>query len=236
MSDPPRPRQTGSAIEPLGPQSIEQMKRSARLKVRAALRIAKIAAWMAGAAVVIPVAMITGGVLLGPRGYEGIILAPTAVLAAWGVILWLGLRGRSTPRRIQRADVRELPARVAEWLEAQRPRLPAGAQSSASHLAETLEALDVQVQALPAEAAAARSLRKLLVDELTPLVDGYRKLPPNLQRAPLHGGASPEQRLVEGLSTLDAELRRMRDALAQDDLNSLATHQRYLELKYRDDE
>ncbi|MET0388326.1 MAG: hypothetical protein ABW321_20305, partial [Polyangiales bacterium] len=69
--------------------------------------------------------------------------------------------------------------------------------------------------------------------ELPELVRGYRKLPRELQRQALHGGSSPERQLIEGLSTIDEQIGRMQEQLAADDMQALAVHQRYLELKYK---
>jgi hypothetical protein len=57
-------------------------------------------------------------------------------------------------------------------------------------------------------------------------------LPPRLREKKLHGGSTPGEQLTSGLSTIRDELSRMHEALSRDDLYSLATKERYLEMKY----
>jgi hypothetical protein len=62
-------------------------------------------------------------------------------------------------------------------------------------------------------------------------------VPRELTQKPLYGGATPERQLIDGLGTIDQQLSRLHERLAKSDLHAFATHQRYLELKYkRDDE
>lgn len=181
--------------------------------------------------VIIP-AMIAGGLLLGPSGYEGLFLAPLVLFATWAAILYWALRKRVSPTAIVRAQIAQLPAQTEEWLEEQRARLPAAAQSTIDSLADRLEQLTPQVEVLPPDAPAAMEIRRLLSEELPQLVQGYRKVPRALAQQPLYGGPSPERQLLEGLDTIDKQIGRVHERLAADDLHALATHRRYLELKY----
>lgn len=199
------------------------------------MRVLNIVVLMFAAAVLIPVVAISLGLLLG-HGYQGLIASPLAVLLAWAVILLFALRKRVTPRMIARADIAQLPAQTGEWLERQLPRLPSAAQSSLDSIAESLEGLAPQVQGLDASLPEAVEVRRLIGEELPALVDGYQKLPQALRRKPLHDGPTPEQRLLDGLATIDQQLSRVHYRLAEADLHRLATHQRYLELKYEDDD
>jgi hypothetical protein len=199
------------------------------------MRVLNAVVLMFAAAVLIPVAAITLGLLLG-HGYQGLIGSPLAVLLAWAVILFLALRRRVTPRTIARADIAQLPAQTGEWLEQQRARLPLGAQSLVESIAVSLEGLAPQVQGLDASVPEAVEVRRLIGEELPGLVDGYQKLPQALRRKPLHDGPTPEQRLLDGLATIDQQLSRVHTRLAEADLHRLATHQRYLEIKYKDDD
>lgn len=219
-----------------GDDAAERARRSYKRQMRAFVRLVKIALLMLLSAIVIPVAMITAGLLLGPRGVEGLIAAPLAVLTAWAAILYFGLRKRSTPRTIAKSDLPQLPARTEEWLDQQRHALPAEAQHQVDTIALRLEALAPQVRALDPQAPAAVEIRRLLAEELPDLVNGYQKVPRTLQRQPLHDGPSPARRLVEGLATIDEEIGRMHTRLAADDLHTLATQQRFLEIKYKGDD
>ena len=207
-----------------------------RQRRRTALKWPKVVALMVAVAVVIPVAMITLGWLFGPRGYEGLIAAPLSVLTAWAVILFFAIRSRTTRRTLQTADLAQLPAQTGEWLEHQRAKLPEAAQSTLESIAVRLEGLTAQVQGLDASLPEAVEVRRLIGEELPALVQGYQRLPEPLRRRPLHDGPSPEHRLIEGLATVDEQIGRVQQKLADGDLHSLATHQRYLELKYKNDD
>jgi hypothetical protein len=220
----------GAAGEP-SPAAIRRFKRRRR-RVRRAL---KVAALMSASAIVIPIAMITAGLLFGPRGVEGLIATPLSVIATWAAILFLAYRKRATPRTIVAADLGALPAQTEEWLDRQRPQLPAAAHSSLDRIGNYLEALGPQLEGLDPQVLEAQEVRRLIGEELPELVRGYRKLPSELRQKPLHGGPSPERQLIDGLTTIDEQLGRLHHRLAQGDLHSLATHQRYLELKYKND-
>jgi uncharacterized RDD family membrane protein YckC len=86
----------------VGKDAAQQAQRSAKRHVRALIKLLKVAALMLAAGIVIPVAMITGGILLGPKGYEGLVIAPLSVLLAWAGILFFAYRSRPTPRAITR--------------------------------------------------------------------------------------------------------------------------------------
>jgi hypothetical protein len=219
----------------VGKDAAQQAQRSAKRHVRALIKLLKVAALMLAAGIVIPVAMITGGILLGPKGYEGLVIAPLSVLLAWAGILFFAYRSRPTPRAITRSSLPQLPANTEEWLEQQRASLPRDAQGTLDAITERLSGMRPQVARVAPQHPGAGELRRLLAEELPELVRGYQKVPRELRQKPLHGGPSPDQRLVEGLTTIDAQLARLHEKLAADDLYGLATQQRYLELKYKDD-
>jgi hypothetical protein len=184
--------------------------------------------------------MIAAGFLLGPRGVEGLIAAPLLLFTSWGAILYwaFGRRAAAPPPKLAaNSDVARLPAQTDEWLDAQRRFLPYAAQTRLDSIGMRLEALGGQLQGVNADKPAVTELRRLLGEELPELVSGYRKVPRALQQQPLHGGSTPEHQLIEGLATIDEQIGRMHEQLASDDLQALAVHQRYLDLKYkRDDE
>jgi hypothetical protein len=203
-----------------------------RRKRRLLERIIRAALAMMFVAFIIVPAMIASGFLLGPRGTEGLILAPLVLFAAWAAILYWTFRRRSTPQTIVKAEIAQLPAQTEEWLENERWTLPQTAQTQLDNLTLRLEALTPQVQTLDPQTAAAVEIRRLLGEELPELVRGYRKVPRALAEQPLYGGATPERQLLEGLETIEQQIGRVHERLAADDLHALATHQRYLDLKY----
>lgn len=224
------------AEELIGKSAAEHVKRSYKRRVRELIKLAKVGALMLVAAIVITVGMITTGLLFGPRGYEGLIAAPISVLVAWGAIAFFAYRTPATPRVIAKSSLPQLPANTEAWLEHQRHALPDGAQSTLDSIALRLETLKPQVSSLDPNHPDAQALRRVLAEELPDLVAGYQRVPRALQRKPLHGGPTPDQRLIEGLATLDAEIERVHTRLAAEDLHALATQQRYLEIKYEGDD
>lgn len=210
-------------------------QRLARRRRRRLTRIIKGVLWMVVAPFIIIPAMIASGLLLGPRGIEGLIAAPLALFATWGVIAYVTFFRRVRPRSMAKAELAALPAYTEEWLEDARRWLPLVAQPQVDRIAQQLEIMQPQFEGIEREGPAAVELRRLLGQELPELVRGYRKVPAALAREPLYGGASPEQRLIEGLETIDKQLRHMHERLAADGVHAWATHQRYLDLKYKRD-
>jgi hypothetical protein len=216
-------------------------RRRRRRKKRTALRIVTAGCLMLFATAVVIPAMIAAGFLLGPSATEGLIATPLILFTVYGSILyWAFGRKPALPPIIASAkvvNVAQLPAQTDDWLDQQRNFLPYAAQSKLDSIALRLEALAPQVQGMDSTRPGAAEMKRLLAEELPELVRGYLKLPRALRTQPLHGGASPEKQLVEGLGTIDEQIGRLQQQLAADDLKALATHQRYLDLKYkRDDE
>lgn len=215
--------------------------RSKRDRERLARKIKALLAVLVAPFLVIPT-MIASGLLLGPKGYEGIFLAPLVMIVTWAAILYWGFAKRSLPplpalkADNSKASLLLLPAQTGEWLEEERRMLPSAAQRQLDSLSQHLSTLAPQLQSLDPEAPAAHEVRRLLCAELPELVRGYRKVPTGLAQQPLYGGATPERQLVEGLETIDQQIARMHERLATDDLHALATHQRFLELKYKKDD
>jgi hypothetical protein len=72
---------------------------------------------------------------------------------------------------------------------------------------------------------------------LPELVTGFRRIPKPLQGEARHdGGTTPEKQLLDGLTLIEKQLGQASANIASGDLDRLATHQRYLELKYQGDE
>ncbi|MEY4580167.1 MAG: hypothetical protein RL701_4870 [Pseudomonadota bacterium] len=191
--------------------------------------------------IVIPT-MIVKGLLFGPLGSEGWLSAPLILLTSWAAILYWAfapLRSKlpPPPSVAKAAGIAQLPASTDAWLEEQRRFLPQQTHSQLDSIGMRLEALSTQLQNATNDRPQAQELRRLLGEELPELVSGYRKVPRELQQKAMHGGSSPERQLIEGLTTIDEQIGRMHEQLASDDLQALATHQRYLDLKYkREDE
>jgi hypothetical protein len=214
--------------------AFSETKMQRRRRHRTFMKWLKVAIALVVSTIVIPIALATAGFFLGPKGTEGLILAPLAVISAWAIILFVALRKKRAPIALPKGEIAALPAHTSEWLDFQREGLPWAAQQKLDSITTKLEQLTPQLRRLDPQAPGAVEARRLLAVELPELVHGYQKLPPSLQQKPLHGGPTPEHRLIDGLATIDDEIGRLHDRLAADDLHALATQQRYLELKYKE--
>jgi len=169
-----------------------------------------------------------------PLGVSGIFVALVAVLiVGLTIMLWPGMP-EPTAETLVQTDMKTLPARTEQWLERQRPALPAPAQRLADGIGVRLEALAPQLETLDPSEPAAVEIRKLIGEELPELVSGYQRVPQSLRREE-RNGKSPDRQLIEGLEVVESELARMTEQLASGDLHRLATQGRFLELKYRGD-
>jgi hypothetical protein len=221
-------------LEPLATEAVERGRRFVKAQLPTWVRYAKMGVLMLVSAVAIPIVMISLGALLGPKGYEGLLLTPVTVLLSWALILYWGMRRRVTPRRIATSKLSQLPSRTVLWLEEQRPRLPRECSAAVDALLVHLKELEPQLEHVGEGTRHGERVRRLLVEELTGLVEHHGRVPPRLRQRPLHGGASPDARLASGLATVATELEHVQEELAQQDLFSLATKQRYLDSKYKD--
>lgn len=235
MSEGKRARDELASRVRKGGSEVEQIiRRQHALVKRRMSRVLKALALMVISALVILPAMIASGLLFGPRGVEGLLLAPLVVISAWITILYW-MFGRSTaPKTIAKAKLGQLAPQAETWLDEQRKFLPFSAQAQLDSLTLRLQSLTPQLETLAAETPGAHQLRQLLSEELPELVVRYRKVPDRLAQEPLYGGKTPERQLVEGLATLDGQVARLEEQIAKDHMHALATHQRYLEMKYPD--
>ncbi|WP_156678360.1 hypothetical protein [Sphingomonas profundi] len=167
-----------------------------------------------------------------PIGIGGFFLAMVAMMVVALTILLWPAAAEATPQALVQTDLKQLPQRTEEWLERQRPALPAPAIRLVDGIGARLDALGPQLATLDPAVPAAAELRKLMAEELPELVSGYQRVPAHLRRDESRG-LSPDRQLVEGLTVVDSELARMAEQLARGDLDRLATQNRYLELKYR---
>jgi hypothetical protein len=128
--------------------SRQRAKRRRKRRRRVFIKIARtvVLVWLATAVIVI--GAIASGLFLGPRGIEGLIATPFALILSWAAILYFSLRSRTSPQVIANTEVAQLPARTEEWLEGQRRALPAAARESLDAIGLQLEALAPQLETL----------------------------------------------------------------------------------------
>lgn len=232
MPEPGRVMEEAEALlRRVSPEGRRLAQRARERRFRRRMRVAQ-RLFLATVAVVI--GMIAWGLIIGPIGTTGVMIAAVVGLIAWIAIIAAAREPAETPRTLAAADLPLLPSRTEAWLQRQRPALPAPAQRLADSIGERLETLAPQLATLDPREPAAAAIRKLMAEELPELVDGYRRVPEPL-RASSRDGLAPDKQLVDGLNVVDSELARMSQQLANGDLTKLATQGRYLELKYRGD-
>ena len=206
-----------------------------RRRERRAAAFRRIAKRVVLACVAILGVALAWGFVMGPIGPFGFLAMLIAMaLAATAIVLW-STQPAPTPERLATSDIAALPSQTEEWLEKQRPALPAPAQRQLDQLALSLAAIAPQLASIDPKLPEALEARRLIGDELPELIRGYQRVPPSLRRQPLNGGPSPDKQLSEGLGTIGEEIARMNARLADDDLKALATQNRFLEIKYKGD-
>ncbi len=206
-----------------------------RRRERRAAAFRRIAKRVVLACVAILGVALAWGFVMGPIGPFGFLAMLIAMaLAATAIVLW-SAQPAPTPERLATSDIAALPSQTEEWLEKQRPALPAPAQRQLDQLALSLAAIAPQLASIDPKLPEALEARRLIGDELPELIRGYQRVPPSLRRQPLNGGPSPDKQLSEGLGTIGEEIARMNARLADDDLKALATQNRFLEIKYKGD-
>jgi hypothetical protein len=170
-----------------------------------------------------------------PLGGDGVMFTLAAMILAVLIFAGFPLRADVKAEALVDTELKELPLKTEQWLEKQRPALPAPAVRLVDDIGVRLETLAPQLETLDPREPAAAEVRRLIGQELPELVSGYRRVPAALRRED-RDGLSPDRQLVEGLAVVESELARMSEQLAAGDLTKLATQGKYLELKYRGDE
>jgi len=182
------------------------------------------------AALVIVGAFVAG--LIQPLGATGLIIVMGLLLACL-IFAFLPTTPSVTPARLAETDLKGLPLKTEIWLESQRKALPAPAVPILDAIGNRLETLAPQLDRLDPREPAAVEIRRLLSDHLPELVTGYQSIPAPLRNQPRNGRV-PDAQLVEGLSVIEQEIGTMTEQLASGDLDKLAAHNRYLEIKYQE--
>jgi hypothetical protein len=204
-----------------------------RRRARGGTSLAKRAALIASADLAIVVATIVVGWMV-PIGMGGALLAGALLVAVTLILAFARLSTPVAPERLAQVPLKALPAKTEQWLETQRPALPAPAQTLLDGIGTRLDMLSPQLATLDEQQPAAAEVRKLLGEQLPELIRGYARVPESL-RAQARNGRSPDAQLADSLKLIDDEIREMSEQLAQGDLDSFATRGRFLEIKYRDD-
>ena len=182
-----------------------------------------VAAVLIGAAV--------AGVVLDGIGTTGVLLVLGLLVASLGFAFIPAVETVVEPAKLADVDLKALPLKTEIWLDNQRKALPAPAIPILNAIGTRLETLAPQLAKLDPAEPAALEVRRLLSDHLPELVTGYQSIPPALRNQP-RNGRIPDAQLVDGLAVIEQEIAQMTQQLASGDLDKLAAHNRYLELKY----
>jgi hypothetical protein len=177
-------------------------------------------------------AMVIGWIV--PLGIGGFMLVTALLVAATLLFAVWPAERAPTPERLASVDIKALPRQTERWLEAQRPALPAPAVTLVDRIGVRLETLAPQLARFADDAPEAIEVRKLVGEQLPAFVKDYERVPQALRTTP-RNGRTPDAELVAGLSLIEQEIGEMTQRLAQDDLDTLATRGRFLEMKYRDE-
>jgi len=170
-----------------------------------------------------------------PVGMVGLIAGLVAFAVVSAAILAVSRERPASVDTLVDADLGELAPRTAMWLEQQRATLPAPAARLLDGIGFRLEAMAPQLARLDPSEPAADAVRRLLATELPALVEGYAGVPQPLRGQARDGRPSADAHLGEGLTVIDSEIARMTEQLARGAFDELATQNRFLELKYRED-
>lgn len=168
-----------------------------------------------------------------PIGSSGLLIVIGLLILSTLLFAMLPVMPEVKREKLAQADLKALPLQTEIWLESQRRSLPAPAVRLVDSIGSRLEILAPQLQGLNQDEPAAFEIRRLLADHLPELVTGYQSIPEPLRRRD-HNGRVPERQLVEGLEVIDREIGEMTENLAAGNLDKLATHNRFLELKYQE--
>lgn len=168
-----------------------------------------------------------------PLGGNGLLIVIGLLILSMLLFALLPAVRQIEPEKLAGTELKALPLQTELWLDSQRKALPAPAVKLVDSIGVRLETLAPQMQTLDQNEPAALEIRRLLADHLPELVTGYQSIPEPLRRQERNGRV-PEQQLIDGLEVIEREIGSMTENLAAGNLDKLATHNRFLELKYQE--
>lgn len=169
-----------------------------------------------------------------PLGIGGAMLVIALLIAATLLLGALPANAPVAAEALAQAPLKALPSQTERWLDAQRPALPAPAQTLVDAIGVRLDTLGPQLAALDDRLPVAAEVRKLVGEQLPELVKDYVRVPLPL-RGVARNGRSPDLDLADALRRIDREIGELSGRLAEGDIDQLATRSRFLEIKYQGD-
>ncbi len=175
------------------------------------------------------------GAIIDGLGFNGLMLTSLIGVAAVAIMLRYPKMRTPTLDNLRQTDLATLAGKTEIWLESQRTALPAPAQPLLEGIGGRLDQLAPQLQSLSESEPAAREVRKLVGEHLPELINGYTRIPPSLRRQD-NNGKTPEEQLLNGLRLIDQEIQSATEHIAKGELDKLAVRDRFLELKYDEEQ
>ena len=214
------------------PEARAAMQRTRRRRnSQAGKRALRIAAAVAA----IFAAMIAWGVIVGPVGTAGLMLAVVlAVLAASLLIVFpKDYRQAAAVEQLSNAEVVH---RLDTLLIRERPALPAPALSAIDAISAQLPLLEQRLETLDPLDPLAQDARRLMGQHLPDLIARYEKVPATHRKHRDGDGMSVEDRLLSGLGAAKGAMDEIGNRLVQNDLSAFETQGRFIESRYKDGE
>lgn len=175
------------------------------------------------------------GAFVNGIGFWGVMAVVIATAIAVGI--FSSFPKVKIPKRheLKLGNPAQMVARTELWLESQRSALPPAAAAIVEKLGGQLDALGAQLAMMDESHPAMSEVRDLVGDYIPETIDNYRKIPEHL-RGEEHAGGTADQRLVESLTKLSAEVDRVTRRLAEGAMDDLAVKSRYLDYRFGADD
>lgn len=200
---------------------------------RAARSVAVRVGAMAAAIVLLAIATIGFGLIVGPIGWNGLFVVALLTLAIMiGFSVW-----PSEPARVAYSD--ELPTgtlvrRLEGVLVRERKALPAPAARRVDAISAQLPLLESRLGEVDSLDPLARDARRLMGKHLPELIERYERIPAAYRHQPDGEGMTADQRLVTSLDAAKEALDDIGARLAQSDRQAFETQGRFIESRYKD--
>ncbi|MFM6852586.1 MAG: hypothetical protein ACKOUM_00715 [Sphingopyxis sp.] len=174
-------------------------------------------------------AAISGGI-----GILGVVAFALAIAAMLILAALFSREGDISAAALVETPLPQIADMAGRWIQQERLALPPPAQSLTDSIGQRIAALRPQLQMLDGATPPAQEMRRLIGEELPVLVESYKRVPVDLRQKNRNGRVA-EQELLDGLRLLDTEISQLSSTIAATDMDKLASHTRYLELRYQDD-
>lgn len=180
-----------------------------------------------GAFAVVLLAFLYGS-LVAPLGLPGVMVMLLGVLAA--LLLFAGWPPVRAPRAadLGSASLATLPARAADWLEANLRTLPTAEAAAITTLAADIRQLAPAAARLDPQSPQGADIERLLARHLPRFIDSFTDLPPAARAE-----APARAQFHDGLQVVQGEVRRLLAELSAARLQALETEGRFLKSRYQ---